>query len=45
MSAPLMFDTGPLAKLVHPRPDRAFVGWFAAAVAADQKMVIPEIAD
>jgi predicted nucleic acid-binding protein len=44
-SPPLMFDTGPLAKLVHPRPDREFVGWFAAAIAADQRIVIPEIAD
>src|ERR1700724_990754 len=42
---PLMFDTGPLAMLVHPRPDGAIVGWFAAAVAADQRIVIPEIAD
>jgi len=40
-----MFDTGPLAMLVHPRPDRAFVGWFAAAVASDQRIMIPEIAD
>jgi predicted nucleic acid-binding protein len=44
-SAPLMFDTGPLAKLVHPRPDRAFAEWFASAMAAEQKIVIPEIAD
>jgi predicted nucleic acid-binding protein len=40
-----MFDTGPLALLVHPRPERAFVRWFAAAVAAEQRIVIPEIAD
>src|SRR5579864_6538079 len=46
MSAPpLMLDTGPLAMLVHPRPDRAFAEWFAAAVAAGQIIVIPEIAD
>lgn len=44
-AAPLMLDTGPLAMLVHPRPDRAFAGWFAAAVAAEQIIVIPEIAD
>jgi predicted nucleic acid-binding protein len=44
-SPPLLLDTGPLAMLVHPRPDRAFVGWFAAAVAANQTIVIPEIAD
>jgi predicted nucleic acid-binding protein len=45
ISPPLMFDTGPLALLVHPRPERAFVRWFAAAVAAEQRIVIPEIAD
>jgi predicted nucleic acid-binding protein len=44
-SPPLMLDTGPLAMLVHPRPDRAFAGWFAAALAAEQRIVIPEIAD
>jgi len=44
-SAPLMLDSGPLSKLVHPTLDFAFIGWFAAAVAADQSIVIPEIAD
>jgi hypothetical protein len=40
-----MFDTGPLARLVYPRPDRTFVEWFAPAVAADNRIVTPEIAD
>jgi len=40
-----MLDSGPLSKLVHPTLDPAFVGWFVAAVAADQSIVIPEIAD
>ena len=31
--------------LVHLTLDLAFAGWFAAAVAADQSIVIPEIAD
>jgi|ERR1700730_1776724 len=44
-SRPLMLDTGPLARLVHPKLDRDFADWFAAAVEADQDIVIPEIAD
>jgi predicted nucleic acid-binding protein len=42
---PLMLDTGPLAQLVHPTFDREIGTWFAAAVAAKQRLVIPEIAD
>lgn len=44
-SPPLMFDTGPLAQLVHPTFDREISKWFSAAVAAKQRLVIPEIAD
>jgi predicted nucleic acid-binding protein len=44
-SPPLMFDTGPLAQLVHPTFDREIAKWFTAAVAAKQRLVIPEIAD
>jgi predicted nucleic acid-binding protein len=44
-SRTLMLDTGPLAQLVHPRFDGDFAQWFAAGVAAEQRFVIPEIAD
>jgi hypothetical protein len=44
-SRPLLPDTGPLAQLVHPRFGGDFAQWFAAAVAAEQRFVIPEIAD
>ncbi len=40
-----MFDTGPLARLVHPRFGGEFFEWFRAAIAAGQELVIPEIAD
>lgn len=42
---PLVLDSGPLARLVHPKANADFLDWFTSALAADQSIVIPEIAD
>ena len=42
---PLILDSSPLARLVHPKRDPKFGDWFEAALAANVEFVIAVIAD
>jgi predicted nucleic acid-binding protein len=40
-----IFDTGPLAKLVHPKANHEFIEWFNQFASQEIDIFIPEIAD
>ena len=41
----LILDSGPLGRIVHPRPNPKIYTWFQQIIALDVKVILPEIAD
>jgi predicted nucleic acid-binding protein len=45
VAKPVLLDTGPLGKLVHPKKHRDLGQWFSGLAGQRVQIVIPEIAD
>lgn len=45
MTRSIMLDSGPLGKIVHPRPNQDIVAWFKQLLAHNIPFILPEIAD
>src|SRR5207248_8025447 len=45
MPSPLLFDSGPLGRIAHPRANREIALWLDRVLAAGHTVILPEIAD
>jgi predicted nucleic acid-binding protein len=45
MNRPIVLDSGPLGRIVHPRPNPEIIKWLNQQLSANISVIIPEIAD
>ena len=45
MNRPVLLDSGPLGRIVHPRPNPEMVAWLEQLLESGATVILPEIAD
>ena len=45
MNRSVVLDSGPLGRIVHPRPNPEIIGWLAQLLESGATVILPEVAD